>query len=234
MPLGTVTAILVIATVLVGCGLADRMAPAPEGARYRCNDFAFDPTLVDLPGGAEPDGDDPRALTLQEHLRQPGEPESLPDAGWHLVGFDANRAEYVAKSNDGYASVTLELRDGAWTVAGWGGCDPELVLPGDARAATWDLAPDAPVPNRVSTSITVLVSERSCASGQPPGDRIVGPQIVTEPAVIRIAFGVRPLPGGQDCQGSPPGRVLVDLGQPIGDRLISDFGIWPPINIWGP
>ena len=155
----------------------------------------------------------------------------LPDAGWHLAGSDATQAEFVAKSNDGYASVRLERGDAGWIVTGWGGCEPALVMAGGARAATWQLADEAAV-NGASTTITVLVSERSCVSGKAPDGRIVGPRVVIEPGVVRIAFGVTPLPGDQECQGSPPARVVVDLGEPIGDRVLSDFGIWPPVNVW--
>ena len=220
-----------IGLVLAACSLVGRgIDPGPDGARYRCTDFPFDPRIVDLQPGTAERNDDPRAAALRAHLQEPGEPGLLPGSGWHLVGSDANRAEFIAKSINGYASVSLERSDAdVWAVTSWGDCEPALVMPGGSPAADWELALDE-APNRTSTSITVLVSERSCASGKPPDGRIVGPWIVVEARVIRIAFGVTPLPGVQECPGSPAARVVVDLGEPMGDRQLSDFGIWPPIN----
>jgi hypothetical protein len=224
-------ACLPIGFALSGCSLlGGGMAPAPEGAQYRCEAFAFDPGIVDQPGTAERN-DDPRSLALRDHLLEPGEPHLLPETGWHLVGSDASQAEFIAKSDDGYTYVTLEPAEGRWIVTGWGGCNPALVMGGGTVAATWELAQEADV-DATSTTIEVLVSERSCASGKPPDGRIVGPRIVIEASVIRIAFGITPLPGDQECPGSPPAHVVVDLGQPIGDRVLSDFGIWPPVNVW--
>jgi hypothetical protein len=226
-----VGALSVVGLVLAACSLVGSgIDPGPDGARYRCAGFPFDPMIVDLQPGTAERNDDPPAAALRAHLQEPGEPGLLPASGWHLVGFDANRAEFIAKSNHGYASVSLERSDqDVWAATSWGGCEPALVMPGGFPAADWELALDE-APDRTSRSITVLVSERTCASGRPPDGRIVGPWIVVEPRVIRIAFGVTPLPGVQECPGSPAARVVVDLGEPKGDRQLSDFGIWPPIN----
>ena len=216
---------------LSGCSLAGgAMAPAPESARYRCEAFAFDPRIVDQHGTAERN-DDPPAAALRDHLLEAAESDLLPGTGWHMVGVDASRAEFIAKSVDGYFFVGLEQAEAGWIVTSSGGCNPALVMAGGAGAARWELADEADV-DRTSTTIVVLVSELSCASGQPPDGRLVGPQVVIEASVIRVAFGVTPLPGDQECPGSPPARVVVDFGQPIGDRVLSDFGIWPPVNVW--
>lgn len=222
----SVAGLVLAACSLVGSGID----PGPDGARYRCSDFPFDPMIVDLHPGTAERHDNPIAAALRGHLQGPGEPGVLPGSGWHLVGSDGNRAEFVVRSNHGYAAVSLDRSDAdGWAVTSWGDCEPSLVMPGGAPAADWELDLDV-APDPTATSITVLVSERGCASGKPPGGRIVGPLIVAEAHVIHIAFGVKPLPGDQECQGSPPARVVVDLGEPLGDRKLSDFGIWPPIN----
>ena len=224
-------ALSVAGVVLAGCSLVGSgIDQGPDGARYRCADFPFDPRIVDRQPGTAEREDDPRAAALRQYLEASDEPARLPESGWYLAGFDASRAEYIARSIDGYASVRVERSDAdVWAVAEWAACSPTLVMPGGAPAADWEL--DLKVaPDRTSTSITVLVSELGCASGKAPDGRIVGPWVVVEARVIRVAFGVTPLPGAQDCQESPPARVVVDLGEPLGDRQLSDFGIWPPIN----
>ena len=214
--------------LVAGC---DYFGPGPTSrlptADYRCTTFPFDPTRLDQPGVAER-GDDPRPVALRAFLAlEEVESETLPDVGWHLVGSDDTSAEFVARSNQSYWSVRERKDGGTWTIDGWGGCQPELVMGEGVRAATWELAPDADVPDATSTSFTVLVHERSCASGQSPEGRIVGPEIGFEAELILIAFGVQPLPGDQECQAGEPARVTVELSQPLGNRQLIDAGTWP-------
>lgn len=44
---------------------------------------------------------------------------------------------------------------------------------------------------------------------------------------VRIAFGVVPLAGAQDCQGVRPTPVVVELGAPLGVRQVVNASVLP-------
>lgn len=93
------------------------------------------------------------------------------------------------------------------------GCDVRLMLPSGVGEVEWMLDPGAPTPVPSSTEIQVLVTERGCAGGQEMGERSLGPQVVETDDVVRIAVGVIPQAGSQDCPGNPstpPARASVD------------------------
>ena len=46
--------------------------------------------------------------------------------------------------------------------------------------------------------------------------------------MVLVTFGVRPLPGDQECPGNPPTPVLVVLPGPLGDRQLLDGATLPP------
>ncbi len=72
------------------------------------------------------------------------------------------------------------------------------------------------------------MTERSCASGQSSEGRVEDPLIVYRDDAVIVTFFVEPLDGGQECPGNPPAAVDVELGEPLGDRLLLDGGVWPP------
>lgn len=130
--------------------------------------------------------------------------------------------------------MSVSLSNGAegWKVDGWGDCRLSLVLPPGIGLAEWLPDPDGPTPDAATRAFTALVTERSCASGQPSVGRVVGPAVRREEGRVLVVFGVRPLPGGiQTCQGNPPTPVVIDLGQPLGDRELVDAGQFPYVDV---
>lgn len=239
-------ATVLLALLIAGCE-PTASGPAPTGAaanpgffdaqqlRYTCGEFPFDPAILEQPGTAERAGT-PQAAALLVQLA-PGAPEGdwLPDTGWHLVGQDADSAEFVVQAgqaeNGEIYSLSVEQGPAGWKASGWGGCRPALEMPVGIGLAEWRLDPADPVPGPDTRVFAALVTERACASGQPPVGRVVGPAIVARAGEVRVVFGVRTQPGGHNCPSNPSIRVQVDLGEPLGDRRLVDPVLWPAIDV---
>jgi hypothetical protein len=99
---------------------------------------------------------------------------------------------------------------------------------GAMGSASWWLNPRAPAPTAKSTSINAFVRELACASGKSPKGRIEGPLFDLSETAVTVTFGVRPLPGDQDCQGNPLEPVTFTLPEPLATRALLDGGDVPP------
>lgn len=202
---------------------------SPLDLRYKCGEFAFAPGLLAEAGNAE-QADNPAAAALRAYLLGTGpDIDFLPGTGWHLTGMNERVAEFIAVDRDSMVTkVGMENRLNGWTVAGWGQCQPRIDLAEGLGAAEWAFDPAQPKPGAATQTFDAMVSELSCSSGQPADGRIVGPGLVKSADTILVIFAVRPRPGGQDCQGTPPIRVKVDLGELLGNRVLLDGGRFPP------
>ncbi len=202
----------------------------PNALRYTCGAFPFAPDLLDAGPGSDELADTPIAAALRVHLAQPGPDfDFLPDAGWRLIGFDGAKAEFIAVRGDGnLAQVGVENNGGVWKVSGWGDCNPQIALAPGLGNAAWAFDPDQPEPDATTQVFDALVTEMSCNSGKPADGRIVGPQIVKTAETVLVFFAVRPRPGAHDCPSNPATRVTVDLGEPLGNRVLLDGGRLPP------
>lgn len=239
-------ATVVLAVLFAGCEPAASV-PTPTGAvanpgffdveplRYTCGEFPFDPAIFDQPGTAEQEGT-PQAAALRAQLA-PGAPEGdwLPNTGWHLVGQDADSSEFAVQAgqaaNREIYSLSVEPGPAGWKASGWGGCRPALVMPAGIGTAEWRLDPADPVPGPDTRVFGALVTERACASGELPVGRVVGPAVVAREGEVRVVFGVRTQPGGHNCPSNPSVRVLVDLGELLGDRALVDPVLWPATDV---
>ncbi len=232
-------AILAAAPILAGCGTSAPSTSAPAASdalpadgeaalRYTCGVIPFAAAAIEGNFSDEL-AEDPMAAALRAHLAKADmDIDWLPDSGWTFVGRDATRAEYIATGGEqGFLSVTLANDAGPWQVTGWGGCTPRRVLPGGLGEATWVLAPGQ-APGPTTMQVEALVTEQACASGRSAEGRIVGPEILELDDMVLVTFGVRPLPGDQECPGNPPTPVLVVLPGPLGDRQLLDGATLPP------
>lgn len=112
---------------------------------------------------------------------------------------------------------------------------PELLPPANSRMmapdfgrATWALDPRAAAPDVASVTLNILVWEMACSSGSPTSGRMSVPVIDYEPATVTITIGVRPLGGMQTCPGPPGTPAVVQLAEPLGNRVLLDGGLVPP------
>jgi hypothetical protein len=105
-----------------------------------------------------------------------------------------------------------------------------VAFPEGAEAAEWSLDPAQPLPGPDSRQVAALVHERACSSGRPPVGRVLPPIVVYGLDAVVVTFATRPLPGGQDCQGSPPAPVTFELTEPLGGRALLDGSVVPPAD----
>ncbi len=171
-----------------------------------------------------------------------GAPAFDPTLDWRVVAQTADRADLVRELDEPvdqgggdvrtHESRTLavingagNIPDGTWLLMSSGPCSPRLV--GDPDLGTADLVLAAE-PAAEATSIDLLVHERACASGRSAEGRIEVVALEETDQEVRIRIGVRPFPGGQDCQGNPRTPFTVELDAPLGDRTVVDASFVPP------
>lgn len=201
-----------------------------EDLRYTCGAFPFRADLLEAGPGDDEWQPDPLAVALRAHLARPDTGMDIrPGTGWHLVGNDGRTAEFVTRQGEfGMMVVFMALDGSGWSVTGWGDCRPRLALPPGLGDAEWRFDAADPVPGPQTQVFDALVTELGCNSGQPADGRIVGPAIVRDVDRVLVIFATRPRPGFQACPGNPSTRVVVDLGEPLGDRDLLDGGSLPP------
>lgn len=208
------------------------LGPLEPGAiRYSCGKFPFDPTIFEGPA-TDGQADTPFAAALRRLIEPPSDPV-LPKTGWRLLGSDVDSAEFVTGTpNEGLTIVSIEPWEGLLRATEGGSCQPKLVYPPNIGLATWVLDAGDRALTPASTTFFALVTERDCASGRAAIGRILGPTIAFLDDRILVAFGVRPQTGGgaHTCQGNPPVPIRVELGQPIGDRMLVDPAMLPVVE----
>lgn len=133
-----------------------------------------------------------------------------------------------------FADATFARRGERWVAEGWGQCRVEVTSEGWGNAR-FVLHPDV-APSPSSTTLTVLATERACASGRAPGGREVRSVVVSEDASsVHLLVLVEPAVGDQECPGNPSFRFEVDLGAPLGDRAVYDASLQPALaRPWPP
>ncbi len=111
--------------------------------------------------------------------------------------------------------------------------DPKTTEP-----AVWFL-PGEFVPDPAATSITVLVYEQGCTSGQGAEGNTAPPQVEVTPTQVRITVATYIRKGSQFCPNHPTAPLVVDIGQPLGNRELVDVnghiddGAGEGVNLWG-
>jgi hypothetical protein len=233
--------VLLAPLLLAGCGSAEpAVSDAPRDApdlgeiRYSCDGPpGFLPALLDQPATAETE-DHPSAVALRAAIAQSGpDIDMLPESGYWLASRDERVAVYLAAEPAGaapaFVSALIENKGGGWKLAGWGQCRPSIVLEGLSRT-TWFLDPDVPAPAANATTITALVTETDCTSGQAMGGRLLPPSITYGQESVFVVFAALPQvnKGFATCPSNPPSRVVVTLREPLGDRRLLDAGVFPP------
>lgn len=197
--------------------------------QYTCGRFPFGADVLDA-AGMDETAANPVAVALRAHLAKGGpDIDFLPDHGWTLAGMDLSGAEFVTTAGDAGMKVVELDSQPTWHVTGWGDCHARRVLAPGLGDADWVFDPVQPKPGPDTQTFVALVTERECASGQSSEGRVVGPDIMDAGDRLLVTFAVRPLGGDlQECPGNPPTRVKVDLGEPLGSRILLDGGSLPP------
>lgn len=228
--------------LIASCGQASESDPPAEPPpafglgeiRYSCSGPpGFLSSLLDQEPNAELESH-PSAEALRQTIREGQEADVLPAAGYWLVSRDASSAQYIARGPGGVAppfvDATLNNEGGAWKLAGWGQCQPTIVLD-RLSVATWTLDPELPPPDAGTTTFTALVTERACTGGQPMLGRLLPPSITYGADTVSLVFAATPLAGDMfECPGNPSTRVTVELREALGDRRLVDGAFFPPAD----
>lgn len=152
-----------------------------------------------------------------------------PQSDWRILHRTDDRVLLV--HSDGTAAepsiafMEVEKHDGEWRWAGssiGGGCSLEVNVSPGLNAVDWRLDPSAAPLTPESTVIHVLVIERACASGEPVGERLLGPEVVVTDTEVLIAFAAQAQSGPQECPGHPETPVTIELSGPIGARVVTN------------
>ena len=86
-------------------------------------------------------------------------------------------------------------------------------------------------PDSDSTTLHLLVTQRSCASGRSGVERMLKPEVIESATEIRVAMGVIPPDGGR-CPSNPFAPITIKLAAPIGQRKIVNGLFLPPHPLW--
>lgn len=114
----------------------------------------------------------------------------------------------------------------AWMLSALGTCAITSSDPG-AGSATVTLDPAGP-PTPGSTAVALLVTERSCNSGEDAEGRVEVATLRETDSAVELVITVEPRAGGHDCQSNPPTPFTVELDEPLGDRQLLDASTVPP------
>lgn len=154
---------------------------------------------------------------------------------WLVVESDDDHIVFIGERRPDLAYAEIERVDDRWQAAGWGTCHfmNEGVLPGSSVGA-WVTDPDR-APDRASSMLDVLVMERACAGGRAPEGRTITPYVFAGEDSIEIFVLIERVQGATPCPGNPWYATTVDLGEPLGDRVLIDGHVppglvrpWPP------
>ncbi len=215
--------------LLASCATSSSSSLEPPGEpplageiRYSCGGPpGFLPSLLDQEPNAELESHPSAEALRQTIARNELETDILPKSGYWLASRDASSAQYIARGpgadDPQFVEATFNNERATWTLAGWGPCQPTIVLDG-LSLATWTLDPELPLP-----------TERTCTGAQPMLGRLLPPSITYGAGSISLVFAARPLEGDMfTCPGNPSTRVTVELREPLGDRRLLDAGLFPP------
>ena len=167
--------------------------------------------------------------------------------GTPMMGFDSGQYEWsIAEQSDdrillfgrplapmrpgepGFADALFEKREQQWELKDFGQCRLEIVAPGFGPGR-WIHDPGI-LPDPDSNQVSIMTMERSCASGRAPIGRQVLPVLVEDADRVIITVSVERVAGPADCPGNPWHPIVVELEQPIGDRVFFDGNTFPPIE----
>lgn len=235
------TAVIAVAFMAAACGNAPVASSIPfdafglaNGVQYQCDGRPIDPDAIAAPGNDE-QADPKQAAALRAYIAQTArDVEPLPTSGWHVTDRTSTSALFLTTSAVGAdpryvlsVQIRLDVALGERAVANH--CRPEVVLPAGINLGSWTLDASTGSPTPATQRVHLLVQEQVCASGMPATDRIVGPAIQFAPDRVLVLFGVRQADGTAfTCQANPQTPVTIDLGVPLGNRLLVDPGRWPP------
>lgn len=167
-----------------------------------------------------------------EYERREDRPHLLP---WLLAYEDEELAVFLVRrvGTDERFSVMYVAREGdTWGFAGYSDrCSVRPLVTHGFGDSEWRVDEASP-PEPGSSSFRIEVLEQGCASGQAATGRIADPIVEYGEVAITITVPVRAVTGLALCPGNPWTPFVLELDEPIGDRVLLDGGPWPPQQRW--
>ena len=214
-------------------------AAGTEPIRYACTPGHASFTIEDIENAPAADGRADTAFDLLQAIaREQGglEESALAVDGWRRV-FDGREEVVFLLETPGneapYRGVHVVAgdvgaisRDG-WAVDSYGACTPRPQVPDEVSVAKWWVDQSAETVGPETESMTALVHEQACASGQSADGRILPPTIVYGQTEVTITMIVRRIGGDAECPGNPLTPYTIELDEPLGGRTLSDGGQFP-------
>ena len=198
-----------------------------QGRQLACDDITFPETSLFAPAGAE-NGRDPAAHALAAFLASKAakDPWKLPKSGWKELTRDGNQALYGhGKPGTVTFAVRMRRQGTQWRVAGYGGCRPQLVVPG-FRVVAWQLTSKALAPN--ARVVPIAFTTDACT-------RFDHTEVATTAEAVTITVYLRPIqlaPGTGCAEMGYTARHEVALTEPLGSRALVDGSTVPAEVIW--
>jgi hypothetical protein len=217
------TVIVAVLAVTIPNLLADRndglVEPGPDGELIlSCGSENFPVSVFEQPADAED---------------RPGAPEAALRSvtrrtGWRVITRAPSQVVFARGEPPLLATTRIEeVEPGRWAKTGQGPC-PTLIERDGIRPGNWALDPTMPTPTEASTTIHILVEEVECHSFEPVLPRLQEPDIEYTDGAVTISIYFTPPPGpGQTCPGTPAEQTSIELGEPLGDRVLLDGGRYP-------
>jgi hypothetical protein len=223
--------------------IAPPPSPGPDDISWSCRGEApgFPRSVLSGPVGVERlpgavfDGLR-RALEVMrpEFELEPREerPHLLP---WLLASYEEELALFLVRRPgdiERYSAMYVVREGDEWGFGGYfDDCQPRPIVTHGLGSSEWRVDRASP-PTPRSSSFRIEVMERECASGSPADGRIAEPIVEYAEEAIIITVPVRRVEGAATCQGNPWTPFVLELDEPIGDRLLLDGGPWPPQQRW--
>lgn len=241
-----VLAVVVVALFLGGCasgqpepslepGAGEGEVPALEAA---CGAVAL--PVVDPPVLPEEPLDEAAEAALADLARVGAEVALIGRYEWFVAERGDQRLVLFGRpwastppGAPGFADASFSRDGERWVPEGFGQCRIE-VSAGGLGNAHWTVNPVIE-PDRSSEELAIRMMERNCAGGQAPEGRQIIPVVEADAERVTITILVEPVPGGSDCPSNPWHPVVVDLGEPLGDRALFDGATIPALaRVWPP
>ncbi|MGH8912303.1 MAG: hypothetical protein ACRDVD_07300 [Acidimicrobiia bacterium] len=232
----------VVLAALAACASGDaEQAPEPDPVpplQAACGSVglpvADPPVLPDEPLDADADaamaelfqvGADPAVLGPYEWFIA-----ERTDEGLWLLG--RSRAA-VRPGDPAFADASFTREGSHWKPEGAGTCRIEVSAPGFSTAH-WITNPTVEL-DTTSDRLAIQLVEAACAGGEPPEGRRIVPIVEADDEQVTIRILVEPVEGFATCAGNSWYPMIVDLGEPLGERSLSDGSVIPGLaRVWPP
>jgi hypothetical protein len=97
---------------------------------------------------------------------------------------------------------------------------------GELGTATLTLDPEhPPVPD--ARELHLLVTEMACNNGEDAEGRVRLSALAVRDDAVAVTVGVEPRTGDANCPSNPPTPFVVELDEPLGDRVVLDASVHP-------